>query len=131
DLTFLRRTSLDLRGILPTPLEVHYFLADTDPKKRAKVTEWMLPEHGQQKVTAACQTCHKLPDGWHNLNQIPHVKHLFHNVAGVVLDDIDLDGKPDLYFTNRLYPLTRLSVLWDTKDDPAIAQLKADLSVAQ
>ena len=33
DLVFLRRTSLDLRGTLPTRLEAHYFLADTDPKQ--------------------------------------------------------------------------------------------------
>ena len=37
DLLFLRRTSLDLRGMPPTRLEIHYFLADTDSKKRTKV----------------------------------------------------------------------------------------------
>ena len=58
DLLFLRRTSLDLRGMPPTRLEIHYFLADTDSKKRTKVVEWMLPEHGKQKTTARCQTCH-------------------------------------------------------------------------
>ena len=58
DLTFLRRRSLDLRGTLPTPLEARYFLADKDERKRAKVTEWMLEEHGAQKVTAQCASCH-------------------------------------------------------------------------
>src|SRR3954468_10940784 len=57
DLTFLRRISLDLRGALPSRLEAHYFLADADPKKRTKVVEWMLPGHGNLKVTDACQTC--------------------------------------------------------------------------
>jgi hypothetical protein len=42
DATFLRRISLDLRGIVPTNLEMKYFLADKDPKKRRKVAEWML-----------------------------------------------------------------------------------------
>jgi RNA polymerase sigma factor (sigma-70 family) len=58
DLTFLRRRSLDLRGTLPTPLEAHYFLADKDERKRAKVIAWMLDEHGGQKVTAQCASCH-------------------------------------------------------------------------
>src|SRR5262249_51512924 len=61
DLTFLRRRSLDLRGKLPTVLEVRYFLADKDDRKRAKVTEWMVEEHGTQKVTAQCATCHLNP----------------------------------------------------------------------
>lgn len=35
DRTFLRRTSLDLTGRLPSPQEVTSFLADTNPNKRA------------------------------------------------------------------------------------------------
>jgi RNA polymerase sigma factor (sigma-70 family) len=75
DAVFLRRLSLDLRGMLPTALELRYFLADTDKKKRSKVTDWMVQEHGQQKPTAKCASCHK----------------------GVVLADVDLDGFPDIF----------------------------------
>ncbi|MDB6031236.1 MAG: hypothetical protein JWM16_1574, partial [Verrucomicrobiales bacterium] len=37
DAEFLRRASLDAIGILPTPEEVRSFLADSDPRKRAKL----------------------------------------------------------------------------------------------
>lgn len=74
DAVFLRRTSLDLRGMLPTALEMRYFLADTDTKKRAKVTQWMIEEHGKQKPSAMCGSCHK----------------------GVVFGDFDSDGHQDM-----------------------------------
>src|SRR5262245_35147144 len=86
DLVFLRRTSLDLRGIPRTSIEVHYFLADTDPKQRAKIIEWMLPEHGKQKVTVNCTSCHREPALGH----------------GAVLGDFDADGWLDLYITGKL-----------------------------
>src|SRR5262249_3685886 len=41
DATFLRRIMLDLFGVAPTTLELQYFLADKDPKKRTKVVEWL------------------------------------------------------------------------------------------
>lgn len=74
DAVFLRRLSLDLRGMLPTTLELRYFLADTDKKKRSKVTDWMVHEHGQQKPSATCGSCHK----------------------GVAFGDFDNDGHPDI-----------------------------------
>jgi RNA polymerase sigma factor (sigma-70 family) len=61
DAVYLRRTSLDLRGFLPTLIEMRYFLTDTDAKKRGKVFNWMLAEHGAQKATAQCQSCHTAP----------------------------------------------------------------------
>jgi hypothetical protein len=47
DAEFLRRASLDLAGMLPTPDEVRKFEADPDPKKRAKVIDALLdrPEY--------------------------------------------------------------------------------------
>jgi len=42
DAEFLRRASLDACGVLPTPAEVHTFLADTDPKKREKLVDALL-----------------------------------------------------------------------------------------
>ena len=47
DTEFLRRVSLDLVGMLPTPDEIRKFLADPDPKKRAKVIDALLerPEY--------------------------------------------------------------------------------------
>lgn len=42
DAEFLRRVSLDLIGTLPTPDGVRQFLADSDPKKRAKLIDQLL-----------------------------------------------------------------------------------------
>jgi RNA polymerase sigma factor (sigma-70 family) len=81
DAVFLRRLSLDLRGMLPTALELRYFLADTDVKKRSKVSDWMVQEHGQQKPSAMCASCHK----------------------GVVFADVDLDGFPDVFIPQKLF----------------------------
>src|SRR5205823_4934053 len=44
DAQFLRRLYLDLSGTLPTPLEVAFFVADADPKKRGKVVGWLLDD---------------------------------------------------------------------------------------
>ncbi len=42
DSEFLRRTSLDTLGILPTPDEARSFLADADPQKRSKAVDRLL-----------------------------------------------------------------------------------------
>ena len=42
DAEFLRRASLDALGVLPTPDEVHAFLADNAPDKRAKLVDRLL-----------------------------------------------------------------------------------------
>ena len=42
DAEFLRRVYLDLLGVLPTPAEAEKFLADTHPKKRAKLIDTLL-----------------------------------------------------------------------------------------
>lgn len=42
DSELLRRLCLDLAGRLPTPLEMHYFLKDTDAQKYQKVVEKLL-----------------------------------------------------------------------------------------
>jgi RNA polymerase sigma factor (sigma-70 family) len=55
DATFLRRLSLDLRGILPTEIELKYFLADKDPTKRRKVAGWMLQSVENPLATDAAQ----------------------------------------------------------------------------
>jgi len=44
DRTFLRRLSMDLRGMLPTEVEINYFLGDRDSAKRRKVATWMLAQ---------------------------------------------------------------------------------------
>src|SRR5262249_4780148 len=104
DLTFLRRRSLDLRGKLPTVLEVRYFLADKDDRKRAKVTEWMVEEHGTQKVTAQCATCHLNP----------------------VVGDLDRDGTLE---HGHLYPIWNKELIagWLSKDTPDKADLTREL----
>jgi hypothetical protein len=47
DTDFLRRVTLDLLGVLPTPEEVRAFLSDTRPDKRARLVEDLLarPEY--------------------------------------------------------------------------------------
>jgi Protein of unknown function (DUF1549)/Protein of unknown function (DUF1553) len=47
DSDYLRRVSLDLTGLLPTPEATRAFLADTDPQKRSKLVETLLarPEY--------------------------------------------------------------------------------------
>jgi RNA polymerase sigma factor (sigma-70 family) len=52
DPTFLRRLSLDLRGTLPTPVEMFFFTADEDPNKRAKLLGWLIDD-GEVKAFAA------------------------------------------------------------------------------
>jgi hypothetical protein len=44
---FIRRLSLDLTGTLPTPKQVHDFVADSDPQKRDKLVDRLLqtPEY--------------------------------------------------------------------------------------
>jgi RNA polymerase sigma factor (sigma-70 family) len=46
DAEFIRRACLEIRGSLPTDIEVHYFLQDTNPKKRT----WLV---GKLKEEAA------------------------------------------------------------------------------
>jgi RNA polymerase sigma factor (sigma-70 family) len=131
DLVFLRRTSLDLRGTLPTRLEAHYFLADTDPKKRAKIVEWMLPEHGKQKATENCLKCHKLPEGVPFLKDIPHLGRLFtkpgdpHH-SGHFTGDFDDDGIVDVFVANQLRGATA-----GESNNQAIAVRRAEMEAAR
>jgi hypothetical protein len=46
DATFLRRTTLDVTGQLPTPKEVREFLSDTSADKRAKLIDRLLSRPG-------------------------------------------------------------------------------------
>lgn len=63
DAKFLRRLSQELRGTQPSIVELTYFVADKDAKKRQKVTDWMLPEHGRQPANENCTNCHKAAAG--------------------------------------------------------------------
>jgi len=74
DRTFLRRLSMDLRGMLPTDVEMNYFLDDRDAGKRRKVATWMLadidsstgkPQPGRSpERSAAIDAYRKLADEW-------------------------------------------------------------------
>lgn len=44
DATFLRRVSLDLVGLLPTPEQLDEFRADSDPQKRSRVIDELLAD---------------------------------------------------------------------------------------
>lgn len=56
DAEFLRRASLDVIGILPTPDEVRAFLADTDPDKRTKKIDSLLA-HPRRAALWATKMC--------------------------------------------------------------------------
>jgi hypothetical protein len=55
DEDFLRRACQDARGTAPTSVEVEYFKADQDPKKREKLLDLLLQDPAVRK---------KLGDGW-------------------------------------------------------------------
>ena len=44
DAAFLRRATLDVTGLLPTPQQLHAFVADTSPDKRAKLIDRLLAD---------------------------------------------------------------------------------------
>lgn len=52
DLTFLRRLTMDVRGDLPTAVEVWFFVADTDADKRAKVVDWLTDDDAAKQALA-------------------------------------------------------------------------------
>jgi hypothetical protein len=52
DATFLRRLCLDVRGTLPTDMEIRYFVSDDDDDKRAKVVDWMTDDDAAKLVLA-------------------------------------------------------------------------------
>ncbi len=52
DATFLRRLTLDLTGVLPSRIEMDYFTADADAKKRAKVIDWLIADEGVKAALA-------------------------------------------------------------------------------
>lgn len=49
DAEFLRRLNLDLLGLMPTPLELKWFIKDPDENKRVKVIDWMLGDDAAKK----------------------------------------------------------------------------------
>src|SRR5262249_2808997 len=56
DEEFLRRATIDVLGILPTPEEVRQFLADADPQKRAKKVDALLG-HPRRAALWATRMC--------------------------------------------------------------------------
>ncbi len=54
DADFIRRVSKDLRGVEPTPAEVHFFTASNDPNRRQKVIDLFIQER-QAKQTVQMQ----------------------------------------------------------------------------
>lgn len=49
DEAFIRRVSKDLRGIEPTPAEIHFFKTSTDPKRREKLIDLFVAEREAKK----------------------------------------------------------------------------------
>jgi hypothetical protein len=52
DVTFLRRLSLDLTGVSPTPEKIRAFTNDKDPKKRSKVIDQLLDSEAYSRKWA-------------------------------------------------------------------------------
>ena len=95
---FLRRLSQDMRGTLPSNIELTYFVADKDARKRQKVTDWMLPEHGKQPATKNCTNCHKARTGdAHGIDFVfGHIGLLSKQVKEKIDQDLDRDEFPDV-----------------------------------
>ena len=90
DATFLRRLSLDLRGLLPTPVEAFFFIADDDKDKRNKVVTWMVDDDSVKayaakrlNIDARRIRAARLVDAGDG-----KARHL------VVVLDVEVDGKP-------------------------------------
>jgi RNA polymerase sigma factor (sigma-70 family) len=49
DREFIRRISLELRGVEPNPTEVHFFVTSKEARKREKLIELMIEERGTKK----------------------------------------------------------------------------------
>jgi hypothetical protein len=49
DEAFIKRVSQDLRGVEPTPAEVHFFVLNQDPKKRATLIDLFVKEREAKK----------------------------------------------------------------------------------
>jgi RNA polymerase sigma factor (sigma-70 family) len=88
DEKFLRRTMLDLVGSLPTPMELHYFVADKDPKKRDKVIDWLVKSEEHARHTAHKATS---PSGGAAADPLDRL-----------LDDLFVEGKSDGEMLNAL-----------------------------
>ena len=76
DLAFLRRTSLDIRGVMPSGVENYYFVADGDSKKRTKVVAWMRQDPTAKAQMQNCQACHHVADG--DFHALPLTREAFH-----------------------------------------------------
>jgi hypothetical protein len=81
DAKLLRRTMLDLIGRLPTPLEVQYFVADKDPKKRDQIIDWLvkMDEHARHSADKQKSLHGRAGD----------------DPLGRLLDQLLIDNKPD------------------------------------
>jgi Flp pilus assembly protein CpaB len=77
DREFIRRTSLDLRGVEPTPTEIHFFLTSKDTDKRQKLIDLMIEERqaGVEAVNRLAandfQRRDSNGDGFLNLDEMP------------------------------------------------------------
>ncbi|HND54677.1 MAG TPA: DUF1549 domain-containing protein, partial [Pirellulaceae bacterium] len=117
DERFLRRVSLDLIGLQPTPAEVRAFVADTDPQKRVKAIDRLFerPEfvdHWSLKWGDLLQNSRNVLS--------PSSVYLFREwIRGAVASNMPLDE-----FARRL-----LTARGGAEDDPAAAYLSISKDV--
>ena len=64
DATFLRRLCLDVRGTLPTPVEMWFFVSDADDDKRAKVVDWMADDEAAKAGWRRNSACPRNESAW-------------------------------------------------------------------
>jgi hypothetical protein len=126
DATFLRRLSLDLRGLLPTPVEAFFFIADNDKDKRTKVVTWMVDDdsvkaYAAKKLRVDVKRIHsaRLVDASDG-----KVRHL------VVVLDLDVDGKPQAVAFSQDGKTLTIELRADGKYvTPRVAPFVTDLDV--
>jgi hypothetical protein len=53
DEAFIRRVSQDLRGVEPTPAEIHFFITSKEPRKREKVVDLFIAEREAKKKASS------------------------------------------------------------------------------
>ncbi|MFL5340308.1 MAG: sigma-70 family RNA polymerase sigma factor [Gemmataceae bacterium] len=108
---FLRRLSLDLIGTLPTPLEMHYFVTDQDPKKREKVVNWLVKSDAYAKRSAERWKAGPASGGSGN------------DRLGQLLDRLLADQKPDAQVLEALTLAALARYPTDTETALIVAQV--------
>jgi RNA polymerase sigma factor (sigma-70 family) len=126
DAEFIRRACLDLRGSLPSDIEVHYFLLDHNPQKRAWLVEKLKEEAARAAKPARedpqAGDAAKLQGTW----VVESVEHSGTAVPADTVKDWNLVFRGDRvssYREGKLLGETRFTL--DTKRKPPVMRVTA------